>query len=74
MKTILVLDDQKIVTIRLKSALGKKYKVLTANTFDEAEFYIKKETIHLAIIDICLKGDDRTGLDFLKLLIGCFIL
>ncbi len=65
MKTILIIDDQKLIRDSLKLALKDEgYKVFVAETGKQGLAVLKKENINLILLD--LKLPDSNGIDILK--------
>ncbi len=64
-KTILVVDDSKVIQEQLKDILSNRnYNVTTASNGDEAINIVREETIDLILLDIQLK--DSNGIEFLE--------
>ena len=65
MKTILIIDDQKLIRDSLRLALkGEGYKVFVAKTGKEGLDVLEKENTDLILLD--LKLPDSNGIDILK--------
>ncbi|MBS1932378.1 MAG: response regulator [Bacteroidetes bacterium] len=66
-KTVLVVDDSAIIINRLNaliSRIGNVGSVLSAKTYAEAVTLLEEEEIHVALLDIHLKG--KSGIELLK--------
>ncbi|MBY0369461.1 sigma-54 dependent transcriptional regulator [bacterium] len=67
MKTLLILDDEVLALEAMQIAMGSKYKLLLASSFQKAVQILENEDIDGAMIDINLQGSDRDGIEFLSL-------
>jgi DNA-binding NtrC family response regulator len=67
MKTILIIDDQKMYLNSLAVALGKKYKVRLASDYNSALEECEVD-IDIALIDIRLDEQNDLNVDGLRLL------
>jgi DNA-binding NarL/FixJ family response regulator len=66
-KTVLVVDDSTIIINRLNNLINRVdnvQSVLTAKSYTEAVAVLEKEEIHVALLDIHLKG--KSGIELLK--------
>ena len=64
-KTLLIVDDDKDICDALKVTLENPgYKVLTANTVDDAMDVVARTNVHMVISD--LKMEEASGIDLLK--------
>ena len=65
LKTILIVDDSKIIQLQLKDILSNRhYKIELASDTNEAKNIIQEKEINLILLDVQLK--DSNGIDFLK--------
>ena len=67
MKTLLIIDDQKLYLKSLELALKKNFNVQIAENFDEAIEELEQE-IDIALIDIRLDENDEKNCDGLRIL------
>jgi signal transduction histidine kinase len=68
MQTILVVDDESGVRMSLEMVFRSMYRVITASNSVEAVDLLRKESPHVAILDIKMVGE--SGLDLLPTLKG----
>ncbi|MBS1842473.1 MAG: sigma-54-dependent Fis family transcriptional regulator [Acidobacteria bacterium] len=66
MKTILVVDDEPAARYGLRRALESRYRVVEAESAEEARAAIPTEKPDLMLLDVVMPGQD--GISFLKLL------
>lgn len=70
--TILIVDDDEGIRMQLKWALNHEFRVLEAQTKDEAIYRVRNETVNLVTLDISLSTDDDTdGMLILEEIIQC---
>ena len=62
MKTILVIDDEKVITDIIQKILSKKYKVITENDGKQALKTIKNTDLDLIIADMIMPDVDGIAL------------
>jgi|SRR5579871_3103610 len=66
-KTVLIVDDSAIIINRLNTLISRidnVHTVITAKSYTEAVLQLGKEEIHVALLDIHLKG--KSGIELLK--------
>ena len=64
-KTILVVDDDEVLRLRLEKAFAKRgLTVFTASGFDEAVDKVKQQAPDMAVVDLKMAG--RSGRELLK--------
>lgn len=64
-KSLLILDDEVLALEALQIALGGKYKLFLASSYQKAVSILDAEEIDGAMMDINLQSDDHDGIDFL---------
>lgn len=68
MKTILIVDDERMYLKSLELALKKHYRVHLANSLDGALQKLQEVKCDIALIDIRLDEEDEKNVDGLKIL------
>lgn len=68
MKTVLVVDDEYLIRWALKEGMKDRYRVVTADSVDEALKAIEAERVDAVITD--LRMPVRSGMDLVKFLRG----
>src|SRR5262249_42140099 len=66
-KSLLILDDEVLALEAIQIAMGNKYKLYLASSFQKALSILDTEEIDGAMMDINLQTADHDGIEFLSL-------
>ena len=66
-KSLLILDDEVLALEAIQIAMGNKYKLFLASSFQKAVSILETEEIDGAMMDINLQTADHDGIEFLTL-------
>ncbi len=66
-KSLLILDDEVLALEALQIAMGGKYKLFLASSFQKAVSILENEDVDGAMVDINLQESDHDGIEFLTI-------